>query len=157
MYANQLEAARKALDEAARLDPGRPEAYYRRGILEAWDGKSEVAAGYLKNALASSARMAPAWEALASLELDADKVDAALEHLGQAIEIDPYRASAYYLSAIAHAKLSQAEQAADDLRKAFQLDPGYLEEAKQIEVFQRLFAPGVLERLAKPEEERPAE
>lgn len=148
MYANQMEAAREALEQAAAVDPGRPEAYYRRGVLEAWAGNADAARDYVKNALASSARMVAAWEALASLELEANEVEPALEHLAKSIELNPFRASAHFLMGIAHAKLSDAAAAEAALRAAFRLDAGFLDEAREVEVLTRLFSPGELERMA---------
>ncbi len=148
MYAGQMESAREALDAAAQLDPGRPEANFFRGVLEANAGRSDVARTYLKNALAGSARLAPAWEALATLDLEADRIEAALESLARAVEINPRRATAHLLRAIAHAKLSQAEPAAAALRVALRLDPSLLTEARQVDVFKRLFTPAELEALA---------
>jgi tetratricopeptide (TPR) repeat protein len=147
-YAKQLEAARQALEAAARLDPGRPDAHYYLGRLEAAAGRPSVAVEHLKNALASAARMAPAWEALAALEINAGQVDAALQHLTKALEINSRRASAHFLTAIAHAKAGQREPAATALRAALRLEPRLLEEAKQTEVLLRMFAPGELESLA---------
>ena len=148
MYAGQMDSAREALDAAAQRDPGRPEAYYFRGMLEANAGRPDVARNYLKNALAGAARLAPAWEALATLDLDADKVEIALQSLARAVEINPRRATAHFLRAIAHAKLSQAEPAAAALRVAFQLDPTLLSEAQQADVLKRLFTPAQLDALA---------
>jgi tetratricopeptide (TPR) repeat protein len=111
------------------------------------NGRPTVAAEYFKNALASSARMAPAWEALAAVELNAGHVDAALQDVGKALEINARRASAHFLAALAHAKVGQREPAAGELRAAFELDPGYVEEARQSDVITRLFTPSDLEAL----------
>jgi tetratricopeptide (TPR) repeat protein len=156
MLAQQTEAARQVLQRAAELDPGRPGAHYYLGVLEARAGRPEVAKSHLKNALASSARMAPAWEALAHLEIEDRQVDLALQHLAQAIDINPRRASAHFLTAIAYAKISQAEPAAQALRAAFRLDQKYLSEAKQTEVLLRLFTAEELDELAGEPAQEPA-
>ncbi|MCK4342942.1 MAG: tetratricopeptide repeat protein [Phycisphaerae bacterium] len=148
MHAQQPEAAREVLLQAAQLDPARPDAYYNLGILEGRAGQRERAKSYLQNALACSARLAPAWEALALLELNAREVDQALEHLATALELNPRRASAHFLLALAHAKLSRREPAAAALETAFRLDPLLLTQAKQTKVLLDLFTPGEMDLLA---------
>lgn len=149
VFADQTEAARQVLEQAAGLDPGRPDAHYQLGLLEARAGQYERAGFYLKNALACSARMAPAWETLAVLDIGTNDVHTALEHLAKAIEINPRRASAHFLVAIAQAKLSQHEPTAAALEAAFRLDKEtYLPKAKQVDVLMRLFTPQELDELA---------
>jgi tetratricopeptide (TPR) repeat protein len=148
VLAQQTEAARQILVEAAGLDPGRPDAQYYLGLLEARVNRPDVAKIYLKNALAAAPRMVPAWEALASLEINGGEIEPALQHLSQAVSINFRRALAHYLTAIAHAKVSQKAPAAEALRIAFQLDGRYLEEAKQTEVLLNLFTPAELDGLA---------
>jgi tetratricopeptide (TPR) repeat protein len=145
--ARKADAARDVLRSAAELDPGRPEAQYQLGLLEARAGRPEIATAHLKNAVAASERFAPAWEAWAVLELDGGQVNPALEHVGRAVTINPRRASAHFLTAIAYAKLSRETQAAEALRAAAHLDPHYLEQAKQTEVLLRLFTPAEMEAL----------
>lgn len=157
MLAGQSDAARQALRGAAELDPARADALYYLGVLEARIGRAELAIMHLKNALAASARLAPAWEALAGVELDAGRIDDALDHVRQAVRVNPRRGSAQFLLALACAKVSQAAPAAEALRRAFQLDPQYLDAAKQTEVLTRLFPPDALERLAADAAETPEE
>ncbi len=157
MLAGQSDAARQALRDAAELDPARADALYYLGVLEARLGRVELAIMHLKNALAASARLAPAWEALAGVELDAGRVDDALDHVRQAVRINPRRGSAQFLLALACAKVAQAPPAEEALRRAFQLDPQYLDVARQTEVLTRLFPLDVLERLAADAAETPEE
>ncbi|MEW6197859.1 MAG: tetratricopeptide repeat protein [Planctomycetota bacterium] len=157
MLAGQSDAARQALRNAAELDPACPDALYYLGLLEARLGRTELAIMHLKNALAASARLAPAWEALAGVELDAGRIDDALDHVTQALRINPRRGSAQFLLALACAKVEQAAPAEEALRRAFQLDPQYLDVAKQTEVLTRLFPPDALERLAVDAAETPEE
>jgi len=148
MLAQQPEAAREVLQQAAQLAPDRAQAHYYLGSLEARTGRTSTAKSHLKNALARTPRMAAAWEGLAVLEIDEGDVKLGLEHLAQAVAINPRRASAHFLRAVGHAKLSQAQAAAQALQTAFQLDPRYLEEAKQTEVLLGLFTADEMERLA---------
>lgn len=146
--AQQPETARQVLQQAAELDPGRPDAQYYLGVLEARLGRPDVAKMYLKNALASAARLVPAWEALASLEINEGEINLALQHLSQAVSINFRRALAHFLMAIAHAKVLQKGPAAEALRITFQLEGSYLAEAKQTEVLLNLFTPAELDELA---------
>jgi tetratricopeptide (TPR) repeat protein len=148
MYAQQLDAARTALQNAAQLDAGRPEAHYYLGLLEWRAGRADLASTNLKNALAHAPKMARAWEALAIIEMEDGRLARALEDLGHATAINFRRASAHFLTAVVQARLGQREPAASALRIAFQLDPNYLAEAKQAEVLTRLFTPEELDHLA---------
>lgn len=148
LFARQTEAAREALLAAAQLDVSRPEAFYYLGLLEARAGQPASAKSHLENAVARSARCVPAWEALAALALDARDVNAALEHINRAIELNPRRASAHFLAAIALAKVSDRDSAAQALRAAFDLDPSYVLKARETDVLLRLFTPAELEELA---------
>jgi tetratricopeptide (TPR) repeat protein len=157
--ARQPEAARQVLQQAAALDSGRPEAPYYLGLLEAQVGRPDLAKMQLKNALAIAPRMVPAWEALASLEINEGDISLALQHLSQAVSINFRCALAHFLMAVAHAKESQKGAAEEALRITFQLDGSYLAEAKQTEVLLNLFTPAELDALAAepaPEGLRPA-
>lgn len=149
MRAGQTEAARQALRETTELEPGRAAAHYYLGLLEARAGNNERAKLHFQNATARAAQLAPAWEALALLEIDGDELDAAVEYLNRAIQINARRASAHFLMAIAHAKRSQREPAAAALRLAFRRDERYLAEARQTEVLTRLFAPEEMDELSR--------
>jgi tetratricopeptide (TPR) repeat protein len=136
----QADAARETLGQAAAANPGRPEAPFQLGIVEMQRGNYQAAREYLNNAVARSARMVPAWEALALLELDAGNVDAALSDLAEALKVNPRRASAHFLQAIAYAKRSQPDEARQALEATFALDPSYLDKACQTDVILRLFS-----------------
>jgi tetratricopeptide (TPR) repeat protein len=149
--AQQLDAARQTLQAAAQRDPGRPEAHYQLGLLEARAGRPRIAESHLRNALASSARLAPAWEALAVLALGDDQLGPALQHAREAVKVDPRRAAGHFLVALAQARLGQAEAAGLALRRALQLDPTYLAEARHSEALTALFSPDEMQRwLAEP-------
>lgn len=148
LRAGQRDAAQEVLQQAASLSPGRPDAHYQLGVLEAQRGRPEIAALHFKNALASSARYAPAWEALALLEIDTGELDAALEHVARALDVNIRRPAAHFLRAIAHAKRADHDQAAAALQEAVRLDQRYVDKALQIEVFQRLFTPEELQQMA---------
>ncbi len=160
LQAGQFEAAREALAHAEQT-PGRPEAWYWLGVLEIEAGHPEAALPHLQRCFAASARYAPAWEALGTLALNRGDLPTALANLGNAVQLNPRRASAHFLTAIVHAKASRREEAAQALQEAFFLDETLLETAKQTEVLTRMFAEQELENLAPaagpvPPAEQPA-
>ncbi|MEW6251962.1 MAG: hypothetical protein AB1716_15075, partial [Planctomycetota bacterium] len=107
-----------------------------------------LAMSHLKNALACSARLAPAWEALALLELDNGRLDEALEHAQQAIAANGRRAAGQFLLARIHAHLGQKAAAAEALLRAFTLDPAYVAQARGTEAITGLFSAAELATLA---------
>ncbi len=149
LEARQIDAAREALRRAAENAPQRPLAHYYLGRLEIDAGRHDLAENHLLNATACDADFAPAWESLAVLALNRDQIDDALAHLEEVVRINPRRASAHFAQAIAHAKRSEGEPAGAALRKAFQYQPRYLEEAKHTEVLLRLFSPDQLDQMAQ--------
>ncbi|MBK9118969.1 MAG: tetratricopeptide repeat protein [Phycisphaerales bacterium] len=145
--ARQFDTARAALEQIARNDPGRPEAHYQLGLLEARNGQPQLARMHLRNALAGAAEFAPAWEMLATLDIAEGQIAPALDSLQRALEINSRRARAYFLAAIAHAKVTQPNAAIDALREALRLAPEYLNEARQTDVLTRLIPPAEMETL----------
>lgn len=164
MLARQPLAAREALERATELRPDQPEAQYQLGVLAQKLGEDERAKNHLLNALAQSARMAPAWQALGLLERSAKELDKAREHIAKAVEINPRRPSAQFALAVVQAESAQKEAAASALQAAFHLDPNYVAEASHVEALTRLFTPEELSQLAgeapgeasPPETSRPA-
>ena len=155
--ARQYEAARLALDGATGLQPGRPEAWYWRGVVEIKAQKPRSAAAFLQKALVASVRYAPTWETLGLLALNEGNVSAALENLANAINAHPGRASAHFLAAVAHAKASRRDDAVNALRSAIRLDPVYAREALRTDVIVRLIEPAQIDAmLAEPAAADPA-
>ena len=146
LQARQFEAARLAFEGAARL-VARPEAWYWQAVLEINSGHAENAGEHLQRALATSADFAPAWEALGTLAMNQGDVPGALQHLSNAIQANPRRASAHFLMAVASAKGLDREAAAKALAAAFELDGLWLEKAAQTEVIRRMFSDAELAEL----------
>ena len=147
MQTRQLETARTILHQAAGLDPSRPEAHFHLGKLEYEAGHTDLAANHLQNALACSANMATAWEALAILAINENNADQALEHLNQALRCNVRRASSHFLIATVHAKLGQAGPAREALANAFRIDPRYRAAAQETDVLLKLFTPAELDEI----------
>ncbi|MBK8913073.1 MAG: tetratricopeptide repeat protein [Phycisphaerales bacterium] len=143
----QVAAAREALAQLTEAQPGCPHGWYWKGVLEAGQGRNDDAAAAFDAALAASARFAPAWEARGSLALGRGELMAALEGLARAAELEPRRATAHFLIAIAHAKASRPEQAAAALRVLFAIDPSYVDRALQADVIRKMFGPDELAAL----------
>jgi tetratricopeptide (TPR) repeat protein len=149
LAARQFQAARQALAHS-RAFPGRPEAWYWRGMLELRAGNDDEAVTFFEHALAASQRYAPAWEALGTIALNRGDLPTAVQNLQNAVAANPRRASTHFLLSIVHAKTLQPTATADALRTALRLDPSLLEQAQQTEVIGRLFTPEELEALAHP-------
>ena len=152
LHGHKLEPAREALRQAIQFRDGRPAAHYYLGLLEARAGDAAQAKTHLLEAVARSARMVAAWEALAVLELDGRDLSVALQHVDRALQVNPRRPAAHFLAALAFAKVSDRESAAEALRATFELDAAYVLKAKETDVLLRLFTPGDLDDLAAPEE-----
>lgn len=150
MGGQQTASARQALDAAVRLRPDRPEAYYWRSQVEISDKQFETAQAFLRKALATSDRYAPAWESLGRLALQADDPETAALHLERAVAGQPRRAAAQFLLAVAQTRLGHKEKAAAALRQAALLNPAYGEQIRQSEQFARLFTPAELAELTAP-------
>ena len=150
MYASRPDAAREVLLKAAQLQPGRADAPYYLGLLEDRLQQHAQARVHLQNAVTCDPHLAPAYEALAKLALDAGDMEFALDQLNKAIQTNPHRASAYFLLALVRARLSQRDAAAAALQTAFRLDERYLGEAQQADVLLRLFTSRELDDLARP-------
>lgn len=126
----QFDTAREAL-RFAEQQPGRPEAWYWRAMVEIRSGNEDAAAPFLSEALAASESYAPAWEALGVLALNRDDVSSAIDYLQQAVRTGPWRASAHMLLAIAYARASRRDDVLRELRAAVRLDPSLLARARE--------------------------
>jgi tetratricopeptide (TPR) repeat protein len=149
-YAQKPEPAREILQDAAQLDPARPDAYYYRGMLEIRQARLNEARAYLESAVANAPQYAPAWEALAYLDFGAGKLERALKYLASAVESNPRRAPTHFLLAIVQASAGRRPEATTALQTALRLDPSYLIEAQRADIFQRMFTPAELEQMAAP-------
>lgn len=147
LKAGQHEAARAALDHPA-LDEDRAETWYWRGMLEAATGADQAAIEALQAAVRRDERYAPAWEALGSLMLNADRLDEAARLLRNAVAADPQRASAHLLLALTHARGGDRAQTLGALRRALALDPSLAETAKATVALTALIAPDEIDALA---------
>ena len=155
MVANNTDAAREALNAAAQRSPGKADAHRYLGLLEARLGRPEEAQAHLKTALACDDGMAAAWEILGGVALNAGNAQQAIEYLQEAIARNGRRASSYFALALARAKLDEREATAAALEAAFSLEPAYLEDARQVDVFERLFTLEELAALAQPRNRDP--
>lgn len=161
VQAGQLEAARAVLRPLA--DSGRAGAWYWLARLEADAGHDDEARQALHRSLELAPRLVAAWERLGELALDDDPAQAA-QFYASAARINPRRAASHFGLARAWAGAGQLDRAADALRRAVQLEPLLLEQARSDPVFAKAFTPDELERLlalpatrpAKPSAQEPA-
>ena len=148
--ARQFQAAREAL-ACAQEHPERPEAWYWLGYNELAASNEDEAIACLQQALAASARFAPAWEVLGTIALNHGDAAGARQNLQNAVRACPWRASSHLLLALAHARLAHRDEAAEALRAAFRLDATLLATAQQTPVITKMFSANQLEALAGPD------
>lgn len=129
LRARQPQAARHTLSKAAAMNPGRPAAWYWLAMVEINEGNEVEGGRYLHNALAASAKFAPAWQGLAAIAINANDMTTACEHARQAVEIDAGRAESHFLLAVCLARQGRRDDARAALVRAVELDPSMADRA----------------------------
>jgi tetratricopeptide (TPR) repeat protein len=89
LSADQTEEARKVLEVASGLEPGRWDAYLLRGLLAGDDGNWQAAAGYFRKTLELNAESARAHFGLAGALLAQGKVEQAREEYRACLRYKP--------------------------------------------------------------------
>lgn len=138
VQAGQWQPARDAL-AIAETKPDRPEAWYWLGVLELRQGDWNAAQALLQKSL-TGARNAPALEALATIAINRNELENAIQTLNAAIQTNPSRASSHLLLALTQAKAGRKAQAATALSRALSLEPELTESARRMEVLAPLFS-----------------
>jgi tetratricopeptide (TPR) repeat protein/outer membrane murein-binding lipoprotein Lpp len=157
---NQPKLAREVLEVLVAVQPDRPEAHYWLALSALHEDMPETARAHLKDTLTASEYFIPAWETLASVEINSGDLPAATQAAQRAIALNSRRPSAHFLLAIAQAKAGRRDSAAEALRATFRLDPAYLNKAFETEILTRLFTAAELRSFAaevgaEPEGPRP--
>lgn len=116
-----LEAALRALDEAAQQAPNEALVYDVRGTIRALSGRSEDATADFGKAIELDAKRADAYLGLGLLRLQQGDADGAVEALSQAIELAPVFALAYNARACAWLQQELWEQAEADFARGREL------------------------------------
>ena len=128
MEAKKLDLAREELQTALQINPAYPEALALYGLLESWQGNYRAAGQMMERAFYMTRREDPAYDAiavnLATLYMQTDHLDGALDLLNREISESPGYARAWANRAVVRYKGGQIALARADAEMALRLDPG---------------------------------
>jgi tetratricopeptide (TPR) repeat protein len=128
MEAKKLDLAREELQTALQINPAYPEALALYGLLESWQGNYQAAGQMMERAFYMTRREDPAYDAiavnLATLYMQTDHLDGALDLLNREISESPGYARAWANRAVLRYKGGQIALARADAEMALRLDPG---------------------------------
>jgi serine/threonine-protein kinase len=116
--------ARKAVQEALRLDPKLPEAHAALALGYQTEGNYPAAKAEFEAALAQRPDMDWAWARLGSTCGNLGEYAAGLAALNKAIALNPNRPLHYLMLGSFHDRFSNYGDAAEAYRRAARLDPG---------------------------------
>jgi tetratricopeptide (TPR) repeat protein len=121
----ELDRAFADIDEAIRLDPNGPRAYYNRGL--AWRAKGDLdrAIADYTDAIRLNARYRNAYNDRGSAWRDKGDLDRAIADFDEAIRLDPTYSIAYYNRGLAWRDKGELDRAIADYTEAIRLDPTY--------------------------------
>jgi len=132
---NNLAEALRAYDEAIRIQPNNPEAYFWRGRLFVSKGDMEKAASDFRRAVALNPSYVEAYENLGWLFSQTGDFDESIRYLTRSIELRPDNGWAYYQRGHSYYKKGDMESALKDAKKACRL--GYKDGCKVYEEFKK--------------------
>lgn len=119
---------------AIQLNPQQPRTYYQIGRALEEQNQGAEARRYFEQSLAVDAHYAPAWCEIGKLELRANHVASAVDHLNRAIQYNPSLQDSYYLLVQAYARLGEREKSRQVMaqwnawRKAHPMRPAGLDQ-----------------------------
>ena len=119
-------------DRALTIDANLPEAHFNRGLSHSATGDFATAAIDHLRAIALDPKYVKALNSLAQVLINLDRNDEAVSFLDKTIELDPQRATAYYLRGRAYANLTVKDKATQDFERAIRLGlaPSLLQQAQ---------------------------
>ena len=127
MEAKQFDLARKEFQTTLQINPAYPEALASYGLLESRQGNYQAAGRMMEQAFYTIGRDNPAYDAiavdLATLYMQTDHLDGALELLNREISESPGFARAWATRADLRYKGGQTALARADAEMAIRLDP----------------------------------
>ncbi|MBP8725715.1 MAG: tetratricopeptide repeat protein [Saprospiraceae bacterium] len=129
LTALHIERAISYYDNALRLDSTEPELYHNKAYALNLFGNRAEAIELFRQLCSRFPSYEPGFYHLALLLAESDSTQAAVEHFGVAIRLNPSEAGSYLQRAKALQKLGDRPGARSDLETALRLDPG-LEEAR---------------------------
>lgn len=131
LTALQIERAISYYDNALRLDSTEPELYHNKAYALNRFGYKTEAIQLFRLLCSRFPSYEPGFYHLALLLAESDSTEAAIEHFGIAIRLNPSEAGSYLQRAKALQKIGDRPGAVADLETALRLDPG-LEEARAL-------------------------
>ncbi len=123
MKATQWQDAKVRFEQAAKLSPDLPAAYYYRGQSEAKLGETSKALESYRKALDLAPDYAEAHMALGVLYARTGRTEAGLDQLREAVLSDPDLADAHYNLALMLVSAGDKRGALSELSEALSLDP----------------------------------
>ncbi|MBI3312422.1 MAG: tetratricopeptide repeat protein [Candidatus Omnitrophica bacterium] len=124
---NDIPAAEIALAEASRLDPADPRPLFVLGVLYAQQERFEEAARQYAQVLAHDPANLGALSQLAELYVLQEKIQEGLSTYERLLKERPDSPVLHFTIGVLYAKAEQWEDAIRSLRRAVELDSGYLE------------------------------
>lgn len=131
----ELAAARRGYEAVLRLDPSNLAALVNLGQIEIREKNPRRAQELLERAVSLRIDTAPAWLALGTIHMDADRFDAALAALSQAVLREPSNPRARNFLGVVIGRRGWIDGAREELRRAVELDPGYADAHYNLAVF----------------------
>ena len=148
----RFEEARKSLDAAHRADPDHPEPFFYRSVILERKGDIPGALAAIEESLKRDPDSDYALNNKGNLLLDLSRVDEALLCFETIIARNDQYALAHYNRACVYALRGDATEAARSLALAIELDPRFIEEARNDADFEAVrSAPAVAALLLVPE------
>ncbi len=127
MEAKRFDLARNELQTALQIYPGYAEALAIYGLLESWQGNHQEAGRMMERAFHMIERNNPAYDTiavnLATLYMQTDHLDGALDLLNREISESPGYAPAWATRAVLRYKGGKTALARADAEMALRLDP----------------------------------
>lgn len=118
------EDALRLYDEAGRLYPGLPDAYYNAGVSLQKLGRFDEAAGMYRRALDLDPKMAAARDNLSILLARKGLYEEAIAEARRAVELEPWNAASRGNLAAAYCSCGRLDEGIREYRTAVGIDPG---------------------------------
>jgi tetratricopeptide (TPR) repeat protein len=143
----QRQAAAAEYQRLLDLDPNRPEARCRLGVLDLNAGNTASARIAFQDALLTAPEYTFAWEGVGAAALNGSDMEGGLAALRRAVQSFPRRARSHLLLALALAKDGVKDAAAAELRQTFALDATLLSDAQSADAVAAMFTRAELDAL----------
>ena len=122
-HQGQLEQAAAAYEQVLRLVPRHVEALHHVGIIAFQEGNYELAAGFIRSALAQNGDMPGAWCDLGNALKELGRFADALDCYERAIALQPDDADAHYNLGVTLQAMGRHEDAAASYARALERNP----------------------------------